>query len=135
MLLEVEAGAPRGRGRGSNDCLALAGEAASWDFTLSSRHPTLPVALCTTCQPLGCQTRARLEVKVSWKNNGVAVDRRPWLSFAQQPESLRAWLELGLQLEPFWQNAAARIKQFCLQLQDFALVCREGRDGRCRAGL
>lgn len=106
MLLEVEAGAPRGRGKGSNDHLALAVEVARWNFTFSSCHPTLPAALCTTCQPLGWEqaTRARLQMKVSWVNNHVAVDRRAWLSFAQQPESLRAWLELSLLLEPFWQK-------------------------------
>lgn len=106
MLLEVEAGAPCGRGRGSNDHPAPAVEVASWNFTFSSCHPTLPVALCTACQSMGWEqaTRARLEIEVSWKNKGVAVDRRPWLSSAQQPESLRAWQEQSLQLEPFWQK-------------------------------
>lgn len=93
MLLEVEAGAPCGRGRGSNDHLALAVEVASWNFTFSS------------CQRLGWEqvtSRARLEMKVSWKNNSVG--RRLWLPFAQQPEGLRAWLELSLQLELLWQK-------------------------------
>lgn len=103
MLLEVEAGALCGRGKGSNDHLALTVEVASWNFPFSSCHPTLPAALC---QSLGWEqvTGARLQIKVSWKCKGVAVDRRPWLSFAQQPESLGAWLELSLHLEPFWQK-------------------------------
>ena len=101
VLLEVEAGAPckgNGRGTGGNDRLALGVEVANWNFTFSSCHSTLPVALWVTCQPEVWDQviSARLEVKMSWKIKGMAADKRPCTSFAQQPpkqlESPNVWL-------------------------------------------
>lgn len=79
----------------------------------------------TTCQPLGWEqvtSRARLEIKVSWR---TSVDRRPWSPFAQQPEGLAgAEFTAGAVLAK-----ATRIKQFCLQLQDIASTAEKGGMG------
>lgn len=102
VLLEVEAGAlckGNGRGTGGNDHLALDVEVANWNFTFSSCHSTLLVALWAMCQPEVWDqvTSARLEIKMSWKTGHVAVDKRPRTPFAQQPpkqpKSPRVWLE------------------------------------------
>lgn len=109
-------------------------EVANWNFAFSSCHSTLPVALWATRQPEVWDqvTSAKLDKDVlENRTRGCGQETKHVLrsaatQAAREPQGLAGTELTAVAIFTKVHHVVARIKEFCLQLQDVALICREG---------